>query len=184
MNQGGKWNLYLLKKNTNLCPDSCELEEPEVWLCQMSRNWTTNRSSIKCPVLSNYNTEPENIISTCARINHTDPCRISALINTQLCVSTNSGASQGATSFLTTYHYHLTSVYFLTSLPLCLSSSRKSPMLGGFPFDLLSPFKECWPAACKTPGDLAVSVGIREYPTVANKPSNHMASKQKKRRRG
>lgn len=53
-------------------------------------------------------------------------------------------------------------------------------MLGGFAFDLFSLFKDCWPAACEALGDLAVSKGIREYPTVLNKPSNHMASKQER----
>lgn len=53
-------------------------------------------------------------------------------------------------------------------------------MLGGFAFDLFCLFKDCWPAACEALGDVAVSIGTREYPTVLNKPSNHMASKQER----
>lgn len=56
-------------------------------------------------------------------------------------------------------------------------------MLGGFAFDILSPFKEGWPAACKTPGDLAVSTGTREYPTVSNQRPNHMVSKQQQQKK-
>lgn len=44
-------------------------------------------------------------------------------------------------------------------------------MLGGF--DLLSPFKDCWPVTCKTLGDLALGTGIGECP-AAPKQSHHI----------
>ncbi len=124
------------------------------------------------------------------RVNRTDPCRISALINTQLCVSTNSGGlsrRRHLPKYLSLPPHLCVFSHLSLSLSLPLSfwffSGRKAPMLGPpHAFDLLSPFKECWPSACKTPGDLAESMGIREYPTVANKPSNRMASKQKKKK--
>lgn len=165
MNQRAEWNLHLLQKLNNLSPDSCELEEPEVWLCQISRIWTANHSRESAPRPPIITQKPKNIICLC--VNHTDPCMISPLINSRLknvCQRTACGLSRHH------YHYHLCGFSPL-SRSLRLSPSSKTSMLGGF--DLLSPFKDCWPVTCKTLGDLALGTGIGECP-AAPKQSHHI----------
>ncbi len=86
-------------------------------------------------------------------------------------------------SLLTTYHYHLTSAFYLTSL--CFTPSCKASALGGFAFDLFSPFQGA--LACylqdaeRSSGELCLW-GISH--SGETKPSSHTASEQKKGKRG